>query len=222
MSIDEAFVKLTGRQATIEERERLHRVREALGLHDNDAFWAIVMALEYYDSLWRQYPAQFAEHAARTIDRSRAAFAAAAQKEAAHAQRVLSAQVAETSVAMARRLADRPPGVHYVTLFFAAVVAFGALCVHAGIRLASTDGASLARAAELRGSTGALGHVLAIPAGWMIFALILPSAAVGVKAGWDIAVDPLAELPHKALGGCLVALCLAGVVACAALLVQLA
>ena len=221
MSIDDAFVKLTGRQATIEERERLHRIREALGLADNDAFWSIVMALEYYDSLWRQYPAQFAEHTARTIERARAAFAAAAQKEAAQAQRVLSAQVAETSVAMARRMADRPLGVHRVTLCLAAVVAFGALCVHAGTRLAPAEGsAHSGHATELHGSSEALGRVLSVPAGWMIFALLLPAAAVGVRVGWDRARDPLAGPGDKILAGCLVALSVAGAAACATLIAQ--
>ncbi len=221
MSIDDAFVKLTGRQATLEERERLQRIREALGLADNDAFWSIVMALEYYDSLWRQYPAQFAEHTARTIERARAAFAAAAQKEAAQAQRVLSAQVAETSVAMARRLADRPLGVHRVTLCLAAVVAFGALCVHAGTHLAPSDAAwRPVGATEVRGSAGVIARVLSVPAGWMIFALLMPAAAVGVRAGWDMAADPLADRRDKAVGACVVAFCVAGAVACAVLMAR--
>ena len=29
-------------------RARLYRLRDALGLADDDAFWSIVMALEYY------------------------------------------------------------------------------------------------------------------------------------------------------------------------------
>jgi hypothetical protein len=47
-------------------------------------------------------------------------------------QRTLSERVAETRVAIARRLAERPVGVHRVTMLFAAVVAFGALCLSAG------------------------------------------------------------------------------------------
>jgi hypothetical protein len=43
-------------------------------------------------------------------------------------QRTLS----ETSVAIARRLAERPVGLHRVTMLMAVVVAFGALCVTAG------------------------------------------------------------------------------------------
>jgi len=32
-----------------EERQRLYRLRDALGLRDNDAFWSIVIALECDD-----------------------------------------------------------------------------------------------------------------------------------------------------------------------------
>jgi hypothetical protein len=32
---------------------------KTLGLDGNDALWSIVTALDYYDSLWWQYPARF-------------------------------------------------------------------------------------------------------------------------------------------------------------------
>ena len=67
MSVEEAFAKVVGRQASEEERARLYRLRDALGLHDNDAFWSIVMALEHYDAFFRQYPAQLAIETARSI-----------------------------------------------------------------------------------------------------------------------------------------------------------
>jgi hypothetical protein len=68
------------------------------------------MALEYYDSFFRQYPAQLAEHTERCIEDARAAFAAAAAREAAHAPRTVSEEVAEASVAVARRLAETRGG----------------------------------------------------------------------------------------------------------------
>jgi hypothetical protein len=139
VSVEEAFAKVVGRQASQEERARLYRLRDALGLRDNDAFWSIVMALEHYDAFFRQYPAQLAEQTARSIESARAAFAKAAETEAAKAQRVLSEKVAETSVEIARKLAERPVGLHRVTTVLAAVVAFGALCVRSGYSLASAE-----------------------------------------------------------------------------------
>ena len=121
MSLEETFAKIVGRHASDEERQRLYRLRDALGLRDNDAFWSIVMALEYYDSFFRRYPAELAECTERCIEDARGAFAAAAEREAAHVQRTLSEKVAETSVAIARQLAERPVGtlaeIHRVTMF---------------------------------------------------------------------------------------------------------
>jgi hypothetical protein len=222
-SLESAFAKLTGRQASEEQRERFYRLRDALGLRDNDAFWSIVMALEYYDSFLRQYPAQFAEASASAIENARAAFAAAAQREAAQVQRILAAKVAETSVNIARGLADRPIGVHHVSLWLGAAVAFGALCVHAGYRLASVD-ATIAppHASDLRGMPRALASVLSIPAGWMIFACLLAAATQGIRTGWAVARDPSADRRDRVLAGCLVALCVGGSVACAALIASFA
>jgi hypothetical protein len=125
-TVESVFAKLTGRTASQPERERLYRLRDALGLHDNDAFWSIVMALEHYDSFFRLYPAQLAEVTSRTIESVHAACASAAAQEVALVQRSLSEKVAETSVVLARKLADKPIGIHRFSLALAAVVAFGA------------------------------------------------------------------------------------------------
>jgi len=222
VSIEDAFARVVGRPASDHERQRLYRLRDALGLHDNDAFWGIVMALEYYDSFFRQYPAQLAEETRRAIERARGAFAAAAKSEAARVQRVLSERVAETSMQMARKLADRPVGLHQVTLVLAAATGFGVLCVHAGYSLARTERPFWVSPAEsARGTQTVLAAVLATPAGWMIFALLLPVAVQGAKAGWATAADAMAHPRERILGGCILALCVAGCVACAVILARL-
>jgi hypothetical protein len=139
VSADDAFAKIVGRQPSEEERGRLYRLREALDLRDNDAFWAIVIALEYDGSFFRTYPDKLAERTLECIENARAAFAVAASHEARRAQRLLAERVAETSVEIARKLAERPAGVHHVTSILAVVVAFGALRVHAGYSLAIAD-----------------------------------------------------------------------------------
>ena len=221
MNIDEAFAKVVGRQAAPAERERLYRLREALGLRDNDAFWSIVMALEYYDSFFRQYPAELAEQTARCIENARNAFVAAADKEAAHMQRMLSEKVAETSVEIARKLAERPVGIHRVTTALAAVVAFGALCVSAGYNLGAPERPFwAAKDAGLRGAERGLSVVLALPAGWMIFALLLPAAVYGARVGWGLAADRSAERRERIVGGCMVTACICACVACAVMLAK--
>ena len=222
MSLEEAFAKVVGRHASEEERARLYRLRDALGLADNDAFWSIVMALEHYDSFFRHYPTQLAEQTGRCIENARAAFAAAADKEAARVQRVLSEKVAETSVAIARQLAEKPMGLHRVTAALAAVVAFGALCVVAGYHLATAPPPPWMSREGIHPGVGRVAAVVfAVPAGWMVFALLLPGAVAGARAGWALGANAMVERPHRLLGWCLVVACVAGCVACAVLLANL-
>jgi hypothetical protein len=221
VSLETAFAKLVGRDPSEEQRERLYRIRDALGLKDNDAFWSIVMALEHYDSFFRQYPAELAEHTANCIESARAAFAVAAQNEAAHVERLLAERVAETSVEIARKLAERPVGLHRVTMLLASVVAFGAMCVHAGFSLASADKPFWAiKANSLQGTTRLLAVVLSVPAGWMIFALLVPVAVYGAKVGWSLARDGVADKRDKAFGWCIVAASVLGCVASAVMIAR--
>ncbi len=55
--LDSAFERLVGHQATPRDRARLHRVRDSLGLHPNDALWEVLIALQYYYSLYERFPA---------------------------------------------------------------------------------------------------------------------------------------------------------------------
>jgi hypothetical protein len=222
VSIDEAFVKLVGRQASEQERARLYRLRDALGMHDNDAFWSIVMALEHYDSFFREYPAQLGAETRRCIEDARAAFAVAADREAAHVQRMLSEKVAQTSVEIARKLAERPIAVHWVTAALAAVVAFGSLCVVAGYNLATAARLPWVQAEQHQGGAARiLSAIAGVPAGWMVFALLVPLSVMGARAGWMTAADTAAERGARILGGCLVAACLSGCIACAVMLADI-
>jgi hypothetical protein len=124
-------------------------------------------------------------------------------------------------VEIARKLADKPVGLHRVTGALATVVAFGALCVAAGYSLAAGP-RPVWMTPEPGGSAPArvVAAVLALPAGWMIFALLVPVAAVGARAGWGAAADPLADLRERILGGCLVVACAAGCLASAVVLAK--
>ncbi len=214
MDVDEAFGQVLGRQPSEAERQRLYRVRDALGLRDNDAFWYIVMILEHYDSLYRDYPRQIAEHARGTIEAAREAFALAAAAESAKAQSMLAQKVAETSVAIARRLAERRIGLHRVTAVLASVVAFGALCVAAGFKLGNTGRPFWYRPrVGPEGNADILAVVLGVPAGWMLFALLLPFAVHGARTGWSWASDSDGSV-QKALGWSLLAVSVIGTGAC--------
>ena len=221
MSVEEVFVRVLGRKPSEEERERLGKLRDALGLRDNDAFWCIVMALEHYDAWFREYPRKLAEETRSSIEQARAAFAVAAENEAAHVQRVLSEKVAETSVQIARKLAERPVGLHRITLVLSCVVAFGALCVDAGYTLRGTERPFwVGGAGAVSGAQQVLSVMLAVPAGWMIFALLMPAAAHGARVGWRWIRESDEEGHQKLAGWSLVALSTVGAVALAVLLAK--
>ena len=168
MSLEGAFAKLVDREPCKEQRERLYRIRGALGLKDNDAFRSIVVAPERYDSFFRQYSAQLAEHSASCIENARAAVAVAAQNEAAHVERLLAERVADTSAEIARKLAEGPVGLHRVTRLLASSVAFGARCVHAGYGLIGRDKAFWAMNANSpQGMTRLFAVALSVPA-WFL------------------------------------------------------
>ena len=199
VSVESAFAKIIGREPSETERARLYHIRDALGLRENDAFWYIVMTLEHYDSLYREYPKLIADQAAETLENARAAFAKAAEVEAARAELVLSERVAETSVAIARKLAERPVRIDRVTAMFAAVTMFGALCMSAGYHVATGERPFWsAHAAD--GRTRILGVVLGAPAGWMIFLLLLPLAVHTGISGFRRARD-LANATREQLWG---------------------
>lgn len=71
--LEQSFARLLGRQPTERERDRLRRIKEELGIADNDALWSVLLALNYHTALYEAMPArieQTAEHAVRTLQRT--------------------------------------------------------------------------------------------------------------------------------------------------------
>lgn len=223
-----SFARLVGHQPSHEQRERLYRIRDVLGLRDDDALWSIVSALEHYDALYRLYPAQMAsqmrEAAEQAMDRARATVAAMAVEESAHAHRMLAETVARTSTDLARKLADKPVGVHRFSLALACVVAFGALCVRLGYNLAAHSPPFwVVQSHAVRTPLQQLlCEMLSMPAGWMAFAMLLPAAGVTAKFGWTLAVAPLGDRRDRLVGWCIVVCCALAVVGCAFALARIA
>lgn len=52
----DSYTKLLGREPTDEEIQQLYRVRDALGLKNNDSLWLIIMALEFYNDQYKKFP----------------------------------------------------------------------------------------------------------------------------------------------------------------------
>lgn len=61
--LDDSFTKLLDRQPSDAERQHLYKVRDALGLKNNDSLWLILMALQHYQSQYEDFPKQIADSA---------------------------------------------------------------------------------------------------------------------------------------------------------------
>lgn len=102
MSTAEAYARLLGREPTDAERAQIERIRDALEISENDALWAVLIALEYHRHLYAQIPAsiQQAAQSARTEvrrDLSREVAGAIASQTASGARRwAVAAAVAIT------------------------------------------------------------------------------------------------------------------------------
>jgi hypothetical protein len=102
-----AFEMLLGRTATETERAQLRKIRDALDLRDNDALWSVLFALQYYDSLYRQFPKAIAAEAAKILAETRAASEAVMRANVASAQADLARAVALTAQGVAQSVARR-------------------------------------------------------------------------------------------------------------------
>lgn len=65
--LDQSFEKLLGRQPGDAERQQLYRVRDALGLKNNDALWLVLMALQHYQNSYETFPGLISKSAADTL-----------------------------------------------------------------------------------------------------------------------------------------------------------
>ena len=175
MSIESGFAKALGRQPTPLERERLHRLRDAFDIRDNDALWIIVMVLEYYDDRYRQYPEQIT----RVIENSTAGWRS--RTSSGDADREL-------------RL------VTVVGLGTACSVLFGAGCMALG---ASIQGRGTIPCWSPKGSGFAqtlAAVVLSAPAGWIVPLVLAVPAFYTAAWGWTRGRDPSRNRTERAAG----------------------
>lgn len=105
--LDDSFSKLLGRQPSDTERQQLYRVRDALGLKNNDAVWLILMALQHYQDQYERFPKVIAECARDTLINFKATADATieASKEAAKAD--LANAVSEVAINVAHNTSKK-------------------------------------------------------------------------------------------------------------------
>lgn len=135
-NIESTFEQLLGRQITEKEKEHLYRVKNALKIHDNDALWLILMALESYNILYQQYPALIQKEVELINEKQRELMNETAKIETQKAFNSLAEAVCYTSRSISNKMAD---AYRWISWGWAAVclVLFGSLCLFVGFVLGS-------------------------------------------------------------------------------------
>ena len=169
---EDRFNALMGRALRKEDRERLTKVRNALGIRANDAVWDVMIALDYHLQLYSAVPKQLAAER-ETLVAELDAVARGLGREERGPGRM-------TALNSGTRRSEAWLSVGQALTLGATAVAFGGICIAAGFAMAE-------RGRPPWGAAGALGPVLGAPAGWLVFLLLLPAAARLVRAGWAAA-----------------------------------
>jgi hypothetical protein len=208
MSVDDAFSELLGRQATDQERERLCRIKTALKLSDNDALWSILVALEFYDSLYREYPRKIAEELRSVLG--------SAMSEAPRTPRKIRDDDFSTESTWQSTLSLRG-STRWLPALLAHQVMFGAVCVTVGVEIARGDTPISVGDDRAWGSVArVILQLLRAPAGWMIYVLLIPVVLAGIRLG-----HALTSVGERGTGWSLIGVSVACAVASAFMLLWL-
>ena len=104
-NLDNSFEQLLGRQPTDAERQHLYRVRDALGIKNNDALWLLLIALQYHQSQYEKFPKAIAQAAQAILADFRATADATAQASTQAAKADMANAVAEIAQKVAKSAA---------------------------------------------------------------------------------------------------------------------
>jgi hypothetical protein len=104
-SIEDNWTRLLGHQPTDTDKQNLYRVRDVMNLKPTDAVWQLLIAFQYYEKLYEQFPARIAAAAGRVTEGVRAAAEAQAKAAYAEMRRALTEAVREAAVKSAQRAA---------------------------------------------------------------------------------------------------------------------
>lgn len=188
------FEQLLGRQPSDQEVQALYRVKNTLGIRDNDALWHVLMALQSYDSLYRRYPELITAEVAKIVNEQRALLAETAQVEAKRALGSLAEAVSATSISLASSVADSSRYLSW-GWFLIGLVTFGVLCMWVGASLATGHRVDFAGDPTTSFPLLVVATLARTPAGWI---LALAGSASGLAAVWRLRAEVVQgkRIPH--------------------------
>ena len=94
--LEDSFTKLLGRQPTDADIQQLYRVKDALGLKNNDAIWLVIMSLQFYQNQYATIPALIEKASKETLGSIKATADSALKAASEEARAELARAVAET------------------------------------------------------------------------------------------------------------------------------
>ena len=106
-ALETSFTKLLGRDPSDAEVQKLYRVRDALGLKNNDALWLVLMALGHYESAYERMPQAIAEAARGSLANVKATADATMKASAESFKADMARAVAATAQEVARHTSRR-------------------------------------------------------------------------------------------------------------------
>jgi hypothetical protein len=105
--LDSQFDALLGRQATEQEKADLYRIRDALGLQNNDALWLVLIALQHYKTQYEAFPKAISEAANGVLFEVKESAQLALAASSANAQEALIAVVRDNAGVIAKQVAGK-------------------------------------------------------------------------------------------------------------------
>lgn len=136
ISMDEKKIdrleRLLERELSAEERERLRRIQDTLGIKDNDGIWDILVAMEYQRKYYDELPGKISQAAAEIFKE----LSHAAKNEVALAQ----SRLAESVVKQAEKLSLKTHVHTWLVLGMFALISlllYGSLLLWAGYSIGS-------------------------------------------------------------------------------------
>jgi hypothetical protein len=96
--LEDSFALLLQRQPSDNERQRLYRVCDALKIKATDTVWSLLMVLEYYVTLYSEFPARIAATAREVTNTVRVAAEGEAKAAQEETKRALAQAVGQAAV----------------------------------------------------------------------------------------------------------------------------
>jgi hypothetical protein len=128
--LEEAIATLVGREPTSEEIQRFYKIKEACGLGDHDAMWAVLLAFGHYEILYGEIPAKIKAMSIETLadhklalERTADASGSLVKQSLARAVETSAAQMAEAVLGQARRQTSTIAKVAFASSIGVAAVA---------------------------------------------------------------------------------------------------